>query len=173
MKRSIVALVAILAFGLGTSIAAAQETPRPTVTQPPSPTPMRVLFLGNSVLYISGGLQTHVHELGSADTPSLDLDPGYRSVHVTGAPLDQYPLDWLMETGRLGVSEPFQVVVMAPKSNQAVTDKDREAYRKKVLEFDAINKQHGAKTALYWLPSLVKPNSLADKDILQDRRAHV
>jgi hypothetical protein len=148
MKRSIVALGAILALGLGPSIVVAQETPRPVVTQPPSPTPMRVLFFGNSLLYISGGLQTHVHELGSADKPSLDLDPGYRSVHITGASLDQYPLDWLMETGRLGVKEPFQVVVLAGKSNDAVTDKAREAYQKQVREFDAINKKHGAKTAL-------------------------
>jgi hypothetical protein len=38
-----------------------------------------------------------------------------------------------------------------------MTDAGRAEYRKTVMEFDAIIKQHGARTALYWLPPHGKP----------------
>ena len=167
MRHYLAVLCTILALGLGSSVAAAQNAPQPTVTKPPAETPMRVLFIGNSLLYTAGGLQTHVHSLGAADKPPLDLEPGYKSVHITDATLDQYPLDWLIVPGHLGIAKPFQVVVLAGKSTDAITDKSRDAYRTKVLEFNKIIKEHGAETALYWLPSFVKPNRFADKDLLK------
>jgi hypothetical protein len=166
MRRYFVLFLTGFFLSGGSSLALAQDALRPTVTQPPAETPMRVLFLGNSVLYTSGGLQTHVHELGAADTPKLDLEPGYKSVHITDAPLDQYPLDWLIVPGRLGVAQPFQMVILAGKTNDALTDKAAEAYRAKVIEDDKIIKDHGGKTALYWHPSFVAPNKWADKDLL-------
>lgn len=165
MKRHLAILCAALALSLGPCLAQAQDAPRPAVTRPQVDTPMRVLFIGNSLLYTAGGLQTHVHSLGAADTPPLDLEPGYKSVHITDATLDQYPLDWLIVPGHLGIKDPFQVVVLAGKSNDALHENTAAAYRARVLAFDKIIKQYGGKTALYWLPSFVEPNRMAKTDV--------
>jgi hypothetical protein len=154
-------------LGVRSPLAVAQDALRPLVTQPQVDTPLRVLFIGNSLLYHSGGLQTHVHRLGAADKPPLDLDKGYKSVHITGAGLNQYPLDFLVTPGNLGNKEPFQLVVLAGNSADAMTDKGSASYREKVLEFDGIIKKNGGKTALYWLPAMVEPHPAADTDVLR------
>ena len=143
----------------------AQAPLAPVVREPQVDKPRRVLFIGNSLLYYSGALQSHTHRLGSADNPPLDLDPGYRTVNITGATLDEYPLEFFLAPGILGVKEPFQLVVLAGNSLDATSEERAQAYRKKAIEFDGVVKKHGAKTALYWLPALVKPHKLADVDI--------
>jgi hypothetical protein len=139
--------------------------PAPAVTTDPVASPERVLFIGNSLMYYSGGLQTHTHRLASAANPPLEVERGYKSVHITGAGLDQYPIDFLVTPGNLGIREPFQLVVLAGNSSDAMSDASRSSYRQKVIEFDAAIKRQGGRTALLWLPAVVAPNRLANSDM--------
>jgi hypothetical protein len=141
------------------SAAMSQTLPAPAVTASPVTTPRRVLFIGNSLVYYSGGLQTHVHRMAGADNPPIDLKDGYKSVHITGAGLNQYPIGFLVTPGNLGIKEPFEIVVLAGNSQDGSTEARRALYRQKVLEFDSAIKKNGGKTVLYWLPAMVKPGA--------------
>jgi hypothetical protein len=147
--------------------ASGQSLPSPVVKTSPIDTPQRVLFIGNSLVYYNGALQTHTHRIAAAATPPLMVRDGFKSVHITGAFLHHYPIEFLVTPGNLGSKEPFQIVVLAGSIQEAMTEAARARYRQKVIEFDAIIKKHGARTALLWLPAVVKPNPLADSDMFQ------
>ena len=72
-----------------------------------------------------------------------------------------------MTPGNVGFKEPFEIVVLAGSIQEAMTDAARALYRKTVIEFDAVIKKHGGRTALLWLPAVVKPNPLADSDMFR------
>ncbi|VCU70507.1 hypothetical protein PIGHUM_02579 [Pigmentiphaga humi] len=143
--------------------------PSPALKHAPAEAPTRVLFVGNSLVYYNNGLSTHVHRMISAANPALEstVKSSYKSVHITGATLDQYPLEHFLKPGILNVKEPFQLVVLAGNSTDASGEAQRDRYRKKVLEFDALIKRAGSHTALYWLPAPVKPHPLAETGMTQ------
>lgn len=170
MKPCAAALAATLLFWVATSAASGQTMPTPSIKYSPVEAPRRVLFLGNSLVYYNGGLQTHTHRLAAAATPPIDVREGYKSAHITGANLHQYPIEFLVAPGNLGPREPFEIVVLAGNSQDAMTDAGRTRYRQKALEFDAIIRKHGGRTALYWLPAVVKPHQLADSDMFDRTR---
>lgn len=156
MSNIFIRLGAAISFGLASTFAAAQ--PAPLVKAPQVDMPQRVLFVGNSLLYYNGGLQTHLHRMAAALDPALDsLKNGFKSVHITGAPLDQFPVDYLMTPGNLGIKQPFQVVVLASSSRDPMTPAGQANYRRKVKEFDAAAQKIGAKVALIWLQPYAKP----------------
>lgn len=148
---------------------AAAQTPPPNANQPPFPTPVvkkspidspqRVLFVGNSLLYYNGGLQTHLHRMALDIDPKLEgIRAGYKSVHITGVPLEPFPVDYLTKPGNLGVKEPFQMAVLASSARDPDSERGRSMYRAKVIEWDAAMKKLGGRIALIWLPPFVKPN---------------
>ena len=116
-------------------------------------------------MYYNGALQTHTHRIAAAASPPLNVRDGFKSVHITGAYLHHYPIEFLVSPGNLGFKEPFEVVVLAGSIQEAMTDAGRARYRQKVIEYDAIIKKHGGRTALLWFPAVVKPNPLADSDM--------
>jgi hypothetical protein len=156
MKRHIAALcttVSLLLF----SPAAPGQAPAPLVKKPPVDTPLRALFVGSSVVYYAGALQTHTHRLAAADTPPLALREGFKSVHITTGALHHYPLEHYVIPANLGGKEPFQVVVLSGNFRDGMTESGRALYRKTVIEFNTIIRKHGGHTALYWLPPHGKP----------------
>lgn len=136
----------------------------PAVKKSPIPNPERVLFLANSLIYYSGGLQTHTHRLAAAGNPPLNVKDGFRSMHITGAGLELYPIEYAVTPGNLA-DEPYQLLVLAGSSQDGLSDKRRALYREKVKEADALIRKHGGRTALVWLPAAVKPHPLADTDM--------
>jgi hypothetical protein len=112
--------LALSCLALGPPAALAQSAPVPAVTAPPAPE--RVLFLGNTLIYNSGELQSYTHHLAAAATPPLHLEKGFRSAHLTDVGLDAHPLASLLTPGRLGVQEPFQIAVLAGSSRDALSD---------------------------------------------------
>ena len=157
MKRHIAALCATVSLVLFSSAALGQTAQAPVVKKSPVDTPLRVLFVGSSIMYYAGGLQTHTHRIAAAATPPLDLRPGYTSVHITTGALHHYPLEHYVKPGNLDKKEPFQIVVLGGNFRDGMTDAGRAKYRQTVIEFDAIIKKHGGRTALYWLPPHGKP----------------
>ena len=103
--------------------------------------------------------------MDSADKSPLNLKDGYKSVHITGANLSQYPIEFLMTTGNLGNKEPYELVVLAGNSLDASTDEGRARYRQKVVEFDGVIKSKGARTALIWLPAFAPTSAQGQSDL--------
>ena len=165
MKRFAALLCSLLPLVLPSVALCAQGMSAPSVKQSPVDTPRRVLFIGNSLVYYNGALQTHTHRIAAAATPPLIVRDGYKSVHITSAYLHHYPIDFLVKPENVGFKEPFDIVVLAGSIQEAMTEADRARYRQTALRFDAAIKKAGAHTALLWLPAVVKPNPLADSDM--------
>jgi hypothetical protein len=161
----IAALGTAVTLALFSSAAFAQTAPTPVVRQSPVETPKRVLFLGNSLVYYNGALQTHTHRIAAAATPPLMVRDGFKSVHITSAFLHHYPIEFLVQPDNVGFKEPFEIVVLGGSIQEAMSDAARAKYRQTAIAFDAVIKKHGGKTALLWLPAVVKPNPLADSDM--------
>jgi hypothetical protein len=157
MKRYFAALCTALSLVLFSSAALGQAVPAPVVKKSPVDTPLRVLFVGSSIMYYAGALQTHTHRIAAAATPPLDLRPGFTSVHITTGALHHYPLEHYLKPGNLDKKEPFQIVVLGGNFRDGMTDAGRAKYRQTVIEFDALIRKHGGRTALYWLPPHGKP----------------
>jgi hypothetical protein len=170
MKRTIAALGTAVSLVLFVSMAfgpaaLGQTAPAPAVKESPVASPKRVLFIGNSLVYYNGALQTHTHRIAAAANPPLQLRDGYKSVHITSAYLHHYPIEFLVTPANVGFKEPFEMVVLAGSIQEAMSDSARALYRKTAIEFDGVIKKHGGRTALLWLPAVVKPNPLADSDM--------
>ena len=156
MKRFIAA-ACMLGWVLFPAAGWSQSTLTPVVKKSPVDMPQRVLFVGSSIMYYAGALQTHTHRLAAAATPPLILRDGFKSVHITTGALHHYPLEHYVTPGNLGGKEPFQLVVLGGNFRDVLTDSGRALYRKTVIDFDAIIKKHGGHTALYWLPPHGQP----------------
>jgi hypothetical protein len=165
VKPSIAIAWALTLIALPLSDGMAQTPPAPLIKKSPVASPKRVLFLGNSLVYYNGALQTHTHRLADAATPPIKVRSGFKSAHITGANLQQYPIEFLVTPGNLGLKEPFDIVVLAGNSQDAMSAAGRDRYRQEVKEFDAVIKTHGGRTALLWLPAVVKPHPRADSDM--------
>lgn len=173
MKRIIAALGTMMSLVLFSSAALGQALPAPVVKKPPVDTPLRVLFVGSSIMYYAGALQTHTHRMAAADTPPLNLRAGFTSVHITTGALHHYPLEHYLIPGNLDKKEPFQVVVLGGNFRDGMTDAGRARYRKTVIEYDALIRKHGGRTALYWLPPHGKPGGPLPPDELGRRLAEM
>jgi len=158
MSRIIVT-VCMIGWVLFSAAVWSQTALAPLVKKSPVDMPQRVLFVGSSIMYYAGALQTHTHRLAAAATPPLILRNGFKSVHITTGALHHYPLEHYVTPGNLGGKEPFQLVVLGGNFRDVLTDAGRALYRKTVIDFDAIIKKHGGHTALYWLPPHGQPGS--------------
>jgi hypothetical protein len=134
--RFAAALATVLISGPGTAFA--QTSPAPIVKEAKVASPKRILFIGNSLMYYSGGLQTHLHRMAGAGTPAIDLKDGYKSVHITGANLTNYPIEFLVKPGNVGVKEPFELVVFASNSLDASNEQGKATYVQKSKEWIQI-----------------------------------
>ncbi len=158
MKTRFLATVrAVVPVVLLSCAAVGHAAQAPVVKKPPVDTPLRVLFVGSSIMYYAGALQTHTHRMALAGNPPLDLRPGFTSVHITTGALHHYPLEHYLKPANLDKKEPFQLVVLGGNFRDGMTDAGRAKYRQTVIEYDDLIRKHGGRTALYWLPPHGKP----------------
>lgn len=164
MKKFLATALAATTLTLASASAFAQAItppggtayPAPLVKQPPIDTPERVLFVGNSLMYYNGGLQTHTHRMAAAaDVKYSKLKDGFKSLHITGANLEQYPIDYMVTPGNLGIKQPFQLALLAGSAKDPGTPEGVANYKRKVREWDVAMKKQGGKIALIWLQTFV------------------
>jgi len=167
VQGCLAALGTAVCLALFSPAAFGQTAQAPLVKTSPVETPKRVLFIGNSLVYYNGALQTHTHRIAAAATPPLQVRDGFKSVHITSAFLHHYPIEFLVTPANVGFKEPFEIVVLGGSIQEAMSDAARAKYRQTVIAFDAEIKKHGGRTALLWLPAVVKPNPLADSDMFR------
>jgi hypothetical protein len=115
-------LVCIAAVLLAPLAAAAVA---PEVKAPQVDTPKRVLFIGNSYLYYGDSLHNHVRRMVIAGDPSLTKALQYKSATIGGANLAHHNIDYLTEPGRIGVKEPFELVILQDGSSSPLSEKRR------------------------------------------------
>ena len=133
----------------------------PAVKAPQVDTPTRVLFVGNSYMYYGDSLHNHVRRMVIAADPGLEKKMAYKSATIGGASLADHNIDYLTEPGRIGVKEPFQLVILQGGSSEPLSEKRRARFREKVIEFNQVITGRGGKTALYMTHAYVKPHKRA------------
>ncbi|MBX9812548.1 MAG: SGNH/GDSL hydrolase family protein [Burkholderiales bacterium] len=160
MKSALFAIVVSHAAGVWAGQA-------PAVKQPPVESPKRILFVGNSYLYYNDSLHNHVRRLAIAADPAMEKALQYKSATIGGAPLAHHDVKGLLVPGRLGIKQPFDVVILQGSSGAALSEARSASFREKVIEFNAEIVKTGAKTALYMTHAYVKPNKDASPDMIR------
>jgi len=157
-KSMLTTFFSVLALVLANLAAAG---PALRVKAPQVDNPARVLFVGNSYLYYGDSLHNHVRRMAIAADPSLAKRMSYKSATIGGASLAHHNIDYLTEPGRIGVKEPFQLVILQGGSFAPLSEKRRAEFREKVIGFNKVITQRGGKTALYMTHAYVKPHKRA------------
>jgi hypothetical protein len=140
---------------------------RPEVTKPQVEAPKRILFVGNSYFYYNNSLHNYVLRIAVAADPANAGSLQYRSETINTASLAYHNIRHLLEPGRLGVKSPFDVVILAGNSTDALSNATRASFREKVKEFSAEIAKRGGKTALYMTHAHVKPSKFASPDMMR------
>ena len=120
--------------------------------------PERVLFVGNSYYYYNNSLHNHVSNLVKAADPALGAKLQFKSATIGGSALHQHNIAHLTEPGRIGVSQPFQWVVMQGGSGEPLSVARREVFRKTAASHADLVKARGGQVALYMTHVYVKPH---------------
>ena len=89
------------------------------------------------------------------------------TVPQVDAPKRILAIEPLITPGRLGVKEPFEVVILQSNSTDAKSDRNRARFRETVIEFNEAIARREAKTALYMTQAHVKPSRYAGTDMLR------
>ncbi|RPI43316.1 MAG: hypothetical protein EHM59_15680 [Betaproteobacteria bacterium] len=157
---------ALLALALSLYAAAtAAQGAAVAVNAPQVDTPKRILFVGNSYIYYNGSLNVHANRIARNADPSGGY--AYRAATIAGAPLHYHAIEHLITPGKLGVKEPFEVVILQTNSTDAMSERSRAQFRQTAIEFNNAIAKRGAKTALYMTQAHVKPSKYAGSDMLQ------
>ena len=153
-KRCLLSL-ACIALGIFEQAALAQSI---KVKPAEKSNPERVLFVGNSYYYYNNSLHNHVSNLVKAADPALGAKLQFKSATIGGSALHQHNIAHLTEPGRIGVSQPFQWVVMQGGSGEPLSVARREVFRKTAAAHAELVKARGGQVALYMTHVYVKPH---------------
>lgn len=155
MSHTLLLVAGVLTAGL------CAAAPAPQIKAPQVDTPTRVLFVGNSYLYYGDSLHNHVRRMAVAADPGLEKKMAYKSATIGGASLAHHNIDHLTQPGRIGVKEPFELVILQGGSFAPLSEKRRAEFREKVIEFNKVITERGGKTALYLTHAYVAPHKQA------------
>ncbi len=122
---------------------------------------MRVLFVGNSYFYYNDSLHNHVARMLAIAEPLREKRIDFKSATIGGASLAQHNVDYLTQVGRLGVKQPFELVILQGGSGEPLSERRRAAFQRAVLEANQVVTSRGAKLALYMTPAYVAPHAHA------------
>jgi hypothetical protein len=156
----------LFAFAMTGTPAAAADAPKVKPTA--ADTPKRVLFVGNSYLYYGDSLHNHVRRMAVAADAKNGKKYQYKSATISGAALNHHNIAAYLESGKLGIKEPFQMVVLQGGSGAISSDERRNTFAATVADFDKEIKRHGGRTALYMTHAYVKPHKKADPNMIRD-----
>lgn len=120
--------------------------------------PQRILFVGNSYFYYNNSLHNHVKALVEASQPELSKTLEYKSATIGGAELEHHQIEWLIQPQKIGVKKPFEWVILAGNSADALDANATIRFVETVKKFDHIIRSQGAKTALYMVHAYVAPH---------------
>ncbi|MGE0557437.1 MAG: DUF4886 domain-containing protein [Burkholderiales bacterium] len=169
--KSLLCVAALLSMPLMT-VETAFAAMAPEVKAPQVNTPKRVLFVGNSYLYYGDSLHNHVGRLAVAGNPALAKALQYKSATIGGANLAHHNIDHLTEPGRIGVKEPFELVILQDGSAAPLSEKRRALSMEKIREYSELIRKRGGQVALYMNHVYVPPHKQAKPENIRLTEAH-
>lgn len=161
-------IVSVFLFAWASANVFAAETSQPVKARLDAGSPTHVLFVGNSYLYYNDSLHNHVSRLVQAHDESLGEQLEYKSATIGGAALDHHPLDSHLTPGRLGVDEPFQVVILQGGSGEPLSDRRRERFLQTARGHNDKIRARGGETALYMTHAYRPPHRRYDPEMIHD-----
>jgi hypothetical protein len=90
----------------------------------------------------------------------------FKSATISGAYLAHHNIDSHLEPGRLGVDEPFDVVILQAHSTATTTPEKLENFKNSVAEMDGKIDATGAETALYMTPAYTEKHKSYDPGMM-------
>ena len=132
--------------------------------------PKRVLFVGNSYLYYGDSVHNHVRRLAEELGPHSAGKYRYKSATIGGARLSHHGIDNLLERGKLGIDEPFELVILQGGSGEVLTPRSRAGFRRSAIELNGKIRATGAAVALYMTHAYVEPHELFDPGMIDKIR---
>ena len=164
----------LLASAPGVAFAQPASTlPAPEIKTSPVSAPRRILFVGNSYFYYGNSLHNHVSRMVVAGDSGLKAtDIQYKSATIGGASLAHHNMDWLTEPGRIGVKDPFELVVMADGSAQPLSAERRATSRQIIARHAETVRRRGGEVALYITHVYVPPHKEARPENLELTARH-
>ena len=145
---------------------AASSGPQPQVHYLKNSAPGHVLFVGNSYLYYGDSLHNHVRRIAEELGPPRADTLKYKSATIGGARLSHHNLDSLLEPSRLGLDQPFELVILQGGSGEVLTAGNRARFRQSATELDKKIRATGAQVALYMTHAYVPPHKKFDPDMI-------
>jgi hypothetical protein len=168
-KQSATALLltALLAI---TSItrAAESEWPTPSVTRLENTSPTRILFMGNSYMYYNDSLHNHVKRIIDELQPELGKKLQFKSATIGGSRLKHHAYEWLLTPGQIGISRPFQLIVMQGGSMEMFGSENQQGYLDSVTAIAAHMRSLGGESAVYMTHAYVPPHRNAAPGLIND-----
>ncbi|MGA0024447.1 MAG: DUF4886 domain-containing protein [Burkholderiales bacterium] len=144
----------------------------PDIKAPQVDTPKRVLFVGNSYLYYGDSLHNHVRRMVVAGDPALEKALQYKSATIGGANLAHHNIEYLTEPGRIGVKQPFELVILQDGSAAPLSEKRRALSMEKIREYSDIIRKRGGQVALYMSHAYVPPHKQTKPENIRLTEAH-
>ena len=161
---SIIVSAAIAVLTLHAAPLAAQ----PLKTALDNPAPERVLFVGNSYFYYNDSLHNHVSRMLASLDPELGERIAFKSATIGGAALNHHPLDSHLTPGKLGIDEPFELVILQGGSGEPLSERRRaKSSHDTAAEFEHKISAVGAETALYMTHAYSPPHPRFDPNMIE------
>lgn len=167
MQPRVIPAAKSLLFLFAILFATLTQAATPAIKAPGVDTPKRVLFVGNSYFYYSGSLHFYTRRIALAADPAWAKPFQYKAATIAGSPLAHHSIVPLTEPGKLGVKEPWEVVILQEDSTYALSEDRRANFRRTVIEFDEVIRKRGARTVLYMTQAHVKPSRQASPDMMR------
>jgi len=128
-------IVLSFVLALCASFAAAQSVP--AVKQREVDSPKKILFVGNSYFYYNDSIHNHVRRMVIEADASVEKALQFKIVTIGGAPLAHHDVKAYLEPGKLGMKQPYDLVILQGNSGAALTEARTKSFRGKVVEFNA------------------------------------
>ena len=174
MSRIAICFVAAAGLFLSLSqvaLSAEQDaSPTPDVKRLENEAPKRLLFVGNSYLYYNDSVHNHVRRIAEEIGPYGVGEYKYKSATIGGARLSHHPVEVLLEPGRLGVKQPFELVILQGGSMEVLTAKNRAQFRESAIELSKKIRATGAEVALYMTHAFVEPDKRYEPNLIDKIR---
>lgn len=173
LSKSLSQALILIAHLLVAECVFSQSLPEPRVTRIEVEMPTRILFVGNSYFYYNDSLHNHVARMLEADNPSLHRAAlQFKSSTISGASLAHHPIEWLVTPGRLGVVEPFDLVILHDGSAQPLTTQGRARSREIIGNYAATIRGQGSQVALYMTHAYAPPHQRVRTDNMTNTAKH-
>jgi hypothetical protein len=157
-RRATLSLLVASFMGVVGATSSLAALTAPTVRAPQVDSPKRVLFVGNSYMYYGDSLHNHVRRMVAAGGIASEDSLQYKSSTIGGAALEHHPIDWLTTPGRIGVKEPFELVIMQGGSGEPLSPARAAKFRVVLAENDKLIRARGGKVALYMTHAYTAPH---------------